>query len=673
MDRAGAGRAPVGGDQAKRSGTAPGIKYLEETETNGVYALGMRMQVWERLPASPQVMRAAREDATKLLHGVGHDGEYAGMYGYTITSRAYSHSRAQYAVLGMSAAEQMGIEVPGDYWKLVEKGWINHQLPEGGWTYKQHDDSGHPPTAGLTAVGVATLYIVADMLHEAESIDCHQTFSLPAINRGLSWLALHNGEIANGDETPRNYPYSALYAVERVGAASGIKSFGAVNWFEKGAQWLVNSQNSDGHWDPSGEDHRRLGDMVDTSFALLFLSHGRAPLMMQKLDYSADPQKPAGWNRRPHDVANLAQFTGERLEQELSWAVVTLSSPATEYHDAPILYLAGSEPLVLSDAAKAKLREFIEAGGMIVGNAECAGGAFAQTFEKLGAQISASEFRALPANHPIFTDQQFPSKKWQLRPMVLGLSNGVRELMILFPNGDFGKVWQLKETRTRESVFELGADVFEYAAGTRQLRDRGAQIIVTPDTTISATSTIRLARLKYAGNWDPEPGGWRRLAAQMHNSRKIDLDVAPVGLKGDLGKSKIAHLTGTTALRLSDEEKVALKAFLSAGGTLIVDAAGGSTDFAASAELELAGVVGSPFLTLASDDPVYSAGGVPLGKVQYRRFRAQARARWMFRASRRARSASATRCFSAPTIFPRDWWESRWTESSGMSPRRPRR
>lgn len=601
------------------------IKYLEQTDTEGVYALGLRMQVWERLPSDPQVQRAAKNDSNKLLHGAEREGEYAGMYGYAIGLKAYSHSRAQYAVLGMSSAQRMGVEVPADYWKLVERGWMDHQLSDGGWTYKKADDAGHPPTAGLTAVGVATLFITADMLHEAESIDCKQTFAQPAIARGIKWLADHSDQIASGAETPRNYPYSALYAVERVSAASGLKYFAAVNWFEKGAKWLLDSQRSDGHWDQAGEDRKTMSDMVDTSFALLFLAHGRAPLMMQKLDYSGDLQTAAGWNRRPRDVANLAQFTGERLEQELSWAVVNLASPVAEYHDAPILYLAGSEPLRLNEDSKSKLREFIEGGGMIVGSADCAGGPFSQTFQKLGSEITTYEFRSLPPNHPIFTNQQFPGKKWQLHPQVLGLSNGVRELMILLPSGDFGRIWQLKQMKTRESAFELGADLFEYAAGGGELRARGDRSVVTADPSVSAASTIKLARLKYRGNWDPEPGGWRRLLAVMHNSLKIDLDVRTIPLQGDLKETIIAHLTGTGKFKLPEDEKPALKEFINAGRTLIIDAAGGSTEFAASAESELSALIGRPFVLLADNDPVYSAGGAPLQKVRYRRFQSQAR------------------------------------------------
>ena len=82
------------------------------------YALGLRMQVWQRLPPAADVKRLAQDDLAKLLANVGKKGDAAGMYGYSgPTKTAYSHSRTQYAVQGLAAAEAMGLEVPSAVWK----------------------------------------------------------------------------------------------------------------------------------------------------------------------------------------------------------------------------------------------------------------------------------------------------------------------------------------------------------------------------------------------------------------------------------------------------------------------------------------------------------------------------------------------------------------------------
>jgi len=134
-----------------------------------------------------------------------------------------------------------------------------------------------------------------------------------------------------------------------------------------------------------------------------------------------------------------------------------------------------------------------------------------------------------------------------------------------------------------------------------------------------------MARIQYQGNWNPEPAGWKRLAAILLNSGKLKLDIDTVELgKGDLSGYRFAHLTGTAAVKFSQPELDAIKAYVNGGGTLLIDAAGGSDDFAAAItdELrtlfpaELAGQQDIPLLD--KTDLLYTTGGDL--KVEYRRF-----------------------------------------------------
>ncbi len=100
------------------------------------------------------------------------------------------------------------------------------------------------------------------------------------------------------------------------------------------------------------------------------------------------------------------------------------------------------------------------------------------------------------------------------------------------------------------------------------------------DRNVKAERSIAVARLLCEGkdvNADPEPGGWRRVAATAHNLKKVDLEVVPIGLgEGKLtSRFKVAHLTASKAFRLSDGAKKELKEWVDGGGTLIADACGG--------------------------------------------------------------------------------------------------
>ncbi len=130
--------------------------------------------------------------------------------------------------------------------------------------------------------------------------------------------------------------------------------------------------------------------------------------------------------------------------------------------------------------------------------------------------------------------------------------------------------------------------------GGTPLWPRGETFIVRPDPAKTAKRTIRIARISYDGNWDPEPGGWRRMVAIFHNERATDLDVQPVTLgTGKLDESfALAHLTGTGALDLSEAARKEIRAFVATGGTILFEACGGSGEFATSAEREIAAIAG---------------------------------------------------------------------------------
>ena len=68
--------------------------------------------------------------------------------------------------------------------------------------------------------------------------------------------------------------------------------------------------------------------IYDSSFALLFLSRGRAPVLFNKLEYNlaSSSKKPVegNWNQRPRDIANLTHFIGREREISMNWQIVNL-------------------------------------------------------------------------------------------------------------------------------------------------------------------------------------------------------------------------------------------------------------------------------------------------------------------------------------------------------------
>src|SRR5689334_22505091 len=108
------------GESPQDSRLKPAIDFLKKADIVGVYALGMRAQIWQFLPPGLETKTLAKRDFMKLMEILKKDPRDRGLYGYSTSDRSYSMSRSQYGVLGTWAAAQVGVEVPLEYWKTVE-------------------------------------------------------------------------------------------------------------------------------------------------------------------------------------------------------------------------------------------------------------------------------------------------------------------------------------------------------------------------------------------------------------------------------------------------------------------------------------------------------------------------------------------------------------------------
>ena len=612
---------------------AKAVQFVKTAQITGTYAVGVRMLALSYLPTDAAVKAAAGAEAELLLKTVKTKDDASGHYDYNVlirdTPTTYSHSRSQYGTLGMWAAAKMGYQVPPGYWQLVDAGWRRNQRQAGGWGYYVTTDARFgTETLGMTVAGVASLFITGDALNADRAKGaggCNGNVVDPNVEGGLRWIAEHFEDFAPDNEYDRDWKYPTLYGLERVGAASGLRSIGGNDWYARGVGWLLPEQRKDGSFTGAGKSGgTQTRGVIDTSFALLFLGRGRSPVMAAKLAHApagADVRGPkADWNQRPRDLANLALYTGQGAEKELHWQIVGDDRTADEWLDAPVLYLSGSDALDLSGEVKAKLRDYAEKGGLILLNADCGRPGFGASALKLGGELfPAYEFRVLEQTSPIYS-MQYPLDKARRAPRAMALGNGARELMVLVDKQDLGRDWQ---TRGDETALQFGANLYLYAVDRDGQRYKGQTYLVAPDAAKKPTRTASVGRVKYNGNWDPEPYGWQRLTAVMHNDYDTALTVKAVDpAADDLAGLDLLHLTGTGDFKLAPPARQKLKAFVEAGGTLLADAAGGSTAFAAAAERELRAVFGDAANALtqaAGDLPLYGdMKDAPPLKIAYR-------------------------------------------------------
>ena len=633
----------VAGEDPRSPQLKPAVDWLKKAKITGVYAVGTRCQVWRLLPQTPEVKSLARADAEELTRGLNTTGAAKFLYGYQCEHRTpddIDHSSSQFGVLGMWSCDQIVPElVPTSYWKNVNARWEFDQQGDGGWFYRNAPfDTGdhlHNSTqTSMTAAGVATLYLTQDYTRRDVGAKCGGNVTNPHIEAGLKYLIAHKADWTPDSAhfgTPVNEWYAGytLFGIERVAVASGLKYLGDVDWYQYGADWCLKNQADSGSWNGDA-------DVDNTAFCLLFLARGQAPVLIDKVQYDNADGPDAGreghWNERPRDVANFVKWFARESERgDLNWQITNLTVPEAELHDAPFLYFAGNQPLRLRADQKAKVKAYVEQGGMLLFNSDCGGSKepgqnpfVASVVGLMHELFPDDEFRDLPADHPIYAEP-FSPKRWKQPPTLRGLTNGVRELAILLPD-DPARTWQLQQTvgTGREEAYQSLYDIVLYGTDKRPLRTRGTPFLVARDENIKTDRTVKIGRLKYAGNWDPEPGGWRRLANVLHNHDGVDLDVRTVEFgKNELAGLPLVHMTGTTRFKLTDAQQDELKRYVAGGGTLLVDAAGGSPTFAQAAEGMLSTMyppgLGDP---LPPTDKIYSAFD-PRFQVHYRPFAVQ--------------------------------------------------
>ncbi len=516
--------------------------------------------------ARTQDNAALEDDVRWLVNANVHGG-----YTYVMPGdgdQGYDNSNSQYGLLGVWSGAQAGISIPTTYWSEVESHWNGCAIGDGTWGYSE----GAGSSLTMTCAGVASLLVARDYLDSAAGTRPAPSRSIDA---GLAWLdagdnsvnTLHNGGMGGVGY--------GLYGLERVGLASGFKYFGKHDWYSELARTLVAEQNLNGSWgDPGNGGIVSQTTLINTAYSLLFLARGRHPILFNKLRYDGP------WNNYPHDVAHLARYAAHELERPLNWQVVNLRRNWFDWMDCPVLYIAGDKQPGFTDHDYAALRSFAEGGGTILTHADGGSAAFNKWVEALVRKIFPRyELMQVPRDHPLY------STVYQIKdpPPLLAVSNGSRLLLIHSPT-DIAGGWQLNWTDEKKPAFQMGINLFVYAAGKGNLKNRLASSYI-PEDPEHAESTRPIARLQYAGEWDPEPYAYKRFCRYFQWETRQAIQPVTVQMKSLQPNSQpLAVLTGTVAHDFTDAETTAASAYVSAGGVLMIDACGGRPDFAKSVE-----------------------------------------------------------------------------------------
>ncbi len=603
------------------------IQFLLKHQFPTTYYASFSANALTLLPRKSAYRSALVRDGRFLVGSIGKGGGYTYAAGPIRVKKIFArstfgqicdNSNTQYGVLGVWACAHSGIGIPTRYWALAASHWRRKQLVNGGWGYGYFSGSGfahHPLQKRLptfTPAGVASLLICDEFLGAGESRS--RPMVDPSVLRGLAWIN-------------KNFPANTndqyeMYCYERVGLASGLTEFGGQNWYNDFAHTLTVAKppNAQGWWGsnafPSGNGY--ASRVIGTAYSLLILDRGLNPIFMSKLDYGKNFY--GRWNIRPRDVANMTSYVADHTEAPLSWQVVNIHSPVNQWLNSPILFISGRGDPKFTKAQIHKLREYINDGGLVYCSPVQNSNRFRQAMIRYAREVVRNryEFKLLSPKSKLMTMQPY----YHMHMRTLAMSNGVRDLWVISPE-DVGAVWQGRRF-SRRSFWQFPINLYLYCTGKGSLGTRLTSLVVPPAKNTPVRS-IGVGLLKFHGNWNPEPGAWKRMAKLAATNFQTQLKLSYVTPQGLNNKPcKVAVLTGTGDVTFSSTEIADVRKFINSGGMLYANAAGGNMAFADSVQSLIRKLFPhTPLVSLPGRSRIYIGnvpGGINASHAVYRRY-----------------------------------------------------
>jgi hypothetical protein len=614
------------GVPAENKAIQNGLTYLRtKVPPRHTYVVGLQTMVYclagdekQRIEANVKWLLDARRMEGKKLLGWSYDLDKA----YTADA-----SNTQYALLGLHEAQLAGIKIDKEVWDSIRDYYINTQTTAGAygywWDWSNNTIHGRSPRPGalftMTTAGLCGLLIAGSDLNAGRETpiaggawkNCGEYVENEKVASALKWLGAHFPAGANlALDNP--YVFYGLYGIERAGRLTGMRFLGEHDWYRAGCEFLVATQDREGTWTGRGE----MGvPVISTSFALLFLSKGRTPILISKLTHdgvgmrggipirrkaTADPND---WNNDRNDARHLVDFAGRELfkRKPMGWQVFNSSETgnrraddlAAELLQSPIAYFNGHLAPEFTANEEEMLKTFVSNGGIIFAEACCGSKEFDTGFEALMKKLFPDQtLMDLGPNHPVWTAAgkfAIPgSKRGGGGPFPLkGIEMGCMTVVIYSPN-DLSCRWesnQFEDHGDNELAFHVGANVIAYATGLEPPQPRLTQVDVPHDDPRDRKvprGFLKVGQLKHDGDSHVAPQAIPHLMRELRDKTGLDValqvdEVWPT--KRTVAQYKFLYMHGRKQFNLPKDQLGDLRFNLEHHGLLFADACCGATEF----------------------------------------------------------------------------------------------
>lgn len=513
-------------------------------------------------------------------------------------------SNGQFAVLGLFEAANAGVAVSRETWKLARDHWIRSQSPDGGWGYS--GVGGNDSTGSMTVAGIAVMVMTSAMLQDDSDLDaegnpqcCQKKEEDPNLTRALNWMAKRFA-VGSNPSGGGSWLLYYLYGLERAGRFSGRRFFGEHDWYREGARFLLRGQNKrNGFWQGLGVAEQK--PFIGTSFALLFLSKGLAPVLMNKLKYETSENEDDTWNLHPYDVRNITNhITGmDRWPKLVTWQVLDLKNISKEggvedLLQSPILYLSGQDAPRFTDQHIDLLKQYVSLGGFIFAVNNCNRTDFHDGMFQLVERMYPDEdirLKRLEAGHAVFRSE-YPLNGDVIE--LYGADFGCRTAIMYSPE-DLACLWNkwsrltppkrpaLLQGRITKSM-RVGVNVIAYATGREPPNKLESRMVAAEEGSADTVrrGLLQVAQLRHTGGWDTAPKAARNLLLALNRTVGLTASTRPEALlpgNPDLKNYSLVVMHGRHGFRMSSEEISNLRRYLLNGRVLFADACCGARPF----------------------------------------------------------------------------------------------
>lgn len=616
------------------------VEYLLDLPLPGrTYAVSV--QIMALAAVDPVAHRVEIERRARWLEASQvTDGARSGSWAYSSKEGRGDNSNAQFALLGLHEAERAGIVVDPIVWRRAVRHFQKTQSAEGGWRYYINKIAPLPVSGSMTCAGISSLIIAGGKLRERDArveggqvVCCGASDSsedADAIERALQFLGRPGFFTLEGNPGSGSHWLYYLYGLERVGRLSGRRFIGGRDWYREGADLLIRRQrvlSKSSNWIGVGPVEGQ-NKALATCFSLLFLSKGRRPVVMAKLQHGEDPRD---WNRHRGAVANLVAEVEDAWKTRLTWQTIPLEAAApADLLEAPVLFISGSQPLRWPEAQKQSLRAYIDQGGFVLAEAcdgaGCNGQAFADSFRAMMSELFPnSPLAPLPLDHPIWTAEQ----RLALQDLphgdtltVEGMQACCRTSVVLI-NKTVSGYWELSTgarpndypdhvRRQVEASLRLGQNILAYATN-RQLKeklDRPQTVSAVEQPPVTRGSLI-IRSLRHGGGADEAPNAMPNLVRESRRLLQMRLYAKPeliAATDARIADHPILFMHGRRRFQFSQAERDALRTYLENGGFILANAICGSRPFVDAARREFNALAPDAELQrIPADHPMFTS------------------------------------------------------------------